>query len=146
MQSINLVMTYLDKTIAEQERIFLGVAAISFVIANIMIIEPMQLYVDRARDLVVSIEARRIHDNARLAFYRERPDSLPIKYLINMTSGDQPVFIQDEKELAGFSDPAYFVTSASYYEELPKSLTANFHIIAKDSLGHVEIVVFTKDK
>lgn len=128
----------------KREMFFFGSAAISFIAVNIFIVEPVQLSMNKSRDFVATIEKQRLHDNLRLAFYREQPDSLPIKYLINMTSNDKPLFIQNQKELAHFSEPAYFVASESYYEELPQRIRNKFSVIAKDTLGHVKVVVFTK--
>lgn len=141
LQIINLMAAYLFKI--PRENIFLGIAALSFVIANIMIVEPLQLKIERARDLVISVETQRIHDHAQLVFYREKPDGLPIKYLINMKNDDQPVFIANEKALVDFPERAYFITSESYYAALPQHLAAAFKVIARDTLGHIKVVIFT---
>jgi hypothetical protein len=141
MQLINSAAFYLVKSLELREKIWITMAALCFVFATITIIEPIQLHIDSARDFVISTESSRIQAKSRLMFYRESPDGLPIKYLINKTSDDTPEFIQDKDALMRVTQPAYFVTSESNYAELPKEL---FHVIASDTMGHVRVVVFIR--
>lgn len=120
------------------------IAALSFAIVHITVVEPIEIYIDRARDFVRQIEIQRANAKARLVFYRERADSMPVKYLINMPQAEQPSFIDNHNQLLQFSAPAFFVTSASYFAELPGQVADKFRIIAKDTLGHVKVVVFTQ--
>lgn len=135
LQGFNLILYFMR--MHERELITLCVAALSFLFINATVLEPIEIDNNRARAFVMSIDAHRIRDQARLVFYKERPDGLPIKYLINRASSDQPIFIDSEAELSSFkATPTYFITSATN-EALP------FHQIAKNSLGHVPVVVFT---
>ena len=127
-----------------KEMMILGIAALGFTMTNMVVVEPIQQYLDRGRDFVMEIEAQRIRDKARLVFYREQPDGFPIKYLINMPHADQPLFVSDEKNLASIAGPAYFITSESYFQTLPLSFMNQFQVIANNSLGHNKIVVFKK--
>jgi hypothetical protein len=68
---------------------------------------------------------------------------MPIKYLINMPSYEKPVFIQNESALKQFSQPAFFVTRADSFMQLPQVVLANFRIVGNERLGHVQVVVFT---
>lgn len=124
----------------------LGVAALSFCVAYLFFIEPVQLHFDQSRDFVVTVEAKRATDKAHLVFYRENPDGTPIKYLINMPQATQPEFIATESALLDYPAAAYFVASQSYYEALPDSIRAKFNVITKNHLGHVSVVVFTNQK
>jgi len=135
---------YCKRTLCETA--ILCIAVLIFAITYIAVIEPIQLYIDRARDFVVAVEAQRIQQHARLVFYKERPDGLPIKYMINMKSTDQPLFVRNQNDLITFSAPAYFVASESYFNDLSKHIAAHFHVIAKDTLGHVKVVVFTRSE
>lgn len=120
------------------------IAALSFVITHNGVVEPIERYIDRGRDFVRTIEAQRLAHHARLVFYKERPDSLPIKYLINMPEPTTPLFLYDVESLQHVSTPAYFITSAAYFAALPETVAARFRVIAKESLGHVTVVVFTQ--
>jgi acylphosphatase/4-amino-4-deoxy-L-arabinose transferase-like glycosyltransferase len=135
LQTFNIIIYFMR--LHAREIIILCVAALSFLIINAYVLDPIEIYNNRARDFVRMIDAKRVRDQARLVFYKERPDGLPIKYLINRGSIDQPVFIDNLAELNSFTAPAYFVTSVANYAEL------QFHLIAKNTLGHVPVVVFT---
>ncbi|VVC76637.1 hypothetical protein AQUSIP_19600 [Aquicella siphonis] len=143
LQVISLILFYAGQFRSVREPGLLCVSALSFIFTFLYCIEPIQLYFDKARDFVQAVEAKRNLRSARLVFYREKPDGLPIKYLINMNSLDQPEFIDNESALMRFAPAAFFVTSQAYYDALPVPVAARFRIIAKNRLGHVPVVVFT---
>lgn len=128
-----------------QKDLLLGLlAAFSFIAAYIAVINPVELYVDGTRDFVVQIEEKRLQNHAQLVFYKENPDGLPIKYLVNMAKEEQPVFINGLQDLIQFHRPAFFVTSQSYYKDIPNSISSQFRMIAENKIGHTPVVVFTK--
>lgn len=139
MQIANGIIFYYTK----HDLLIVLLATVSFVVAYLSVMERIELSLDKARDFVVSVEAERIKQHAQLIFYKEKPDSLPIKYLINMPIRDkQPLFVDYPSQLLGTNQPAFFVTSAAYFAELPKETLAKFKIIASDKLAHVPVVVF----
>jgi 4-amino-4-deoxy-L-arabinose transferase-like glycosyltransferase len=145
MQIINLIACYFYlNSFNIKEKIFFTTAAISFITATVLIIEPILLQIDKARDFVMAIETQRVQQHAQLAFYREGRDGLPIKYLANMPASEQPIFIANEKELVAYSGNAYFITSQSYYDELSKGAAARFRVTAQDTMGHVSVVALVK--
>lgn len=129
-----------------RELLIMLIATISLIVTYLGWIEPIVIYVDRAHAFVVTMETERLRANAKLAFYLEDPDSLPIKYLINMPNQAQPVFINSEQELMEYHEPAFFVTEALSFEELPAALAQQFELVGKDTLGHASVVVFTNIK
>jgi 4-amino-4-deoxy-L-arabinose transferase-like glycosyltransferase len=143
LQAASLSAFYFPN-IEKREKFFITIAALGFALANMMVFEPIQIYFDRARDFVFATEKQRIEDKAQLVFYRESPDGLSIKYLLNKTSRDQPVFLKDQQALMNFAGSAYFVMSEEYYKEL--AAADKFRVIAKDSLGHVRVVVLKKNE
>lgn len=144
LQMVNLIALFFCVDIKIREKIILTLAATSFMTVHIMVAEPVQLAIDKSRDFVASIEAKRLQKGARLVFYRELPDGLPIKYLINMNSNDQPEFIPEEQALLKYEKTAFFVASTSYYNELPKDIAQKFSVLAENTLGHVRVIVFTR--
>ncbi len=146
MQVINVFIYLFIVRTHLRETGILCVASLSFVIVYLLQIEPAVLYINRARDFVKTVEMQRHQQRARLVFYKEKPDGLPIKYLINMPRAEQPAFIDNQHDLMTFTAPAFFVASLSFFDELPKESVNNFDIIAKDSLGHVPVVVFARKK
>jgi 4-amino-4-deoxy-L-arabinose transferase-like glycosyltransferase len=145
LQAANLFF-YLTDTAALWRRlswvIFCG--SFCFIVANLFLVEPIELYVDRTRDFVHSVERLRLQKHAKLVFYREQPDGLPIKYLVNMTVEEMPVFVASESELPRIHEPAIFITSAEYFDQLPKAQRKKIHIIAAGRIGHVDVIVFGK--
>lgn len=144
LQIASSAASYFISSLELREKIVISIAAFCFIFATITIIEPIQLHIDKARDFVLATELSRIETKSRLIFYKESPDGLPIKYLINKMSDDQPGFIQDLQELLRVTEPAYFVTSESNYVELTKNMAVRFRVIASDTMGHVRVVVFVK--
>lgn len=123
----------------------LSMATLGFAICYIKMIEPIELSLNKSRDFVMQIEKNRLQDHARLFFYKEKPDNLPIKYLINMQDlSVNPIFLSQTQELLTISQPAYIVTSQNYFAGLPYALKKDLQIIAENKLGHVPVVVFVK--
>ncbi len=116
-------------------------ATLSFVLIYLQFVEPLELYRERARNFVQRVEVLRLQQQARLVFYQENPDGLPIKYRINSDDVQQPLFLADKTALQHFTAPAFFVTRAAYFATLP---AASFKVLARDDLGHVNVVVFTR--
>lgn len=139
--SFRIFYRYNNQVTAREIRIFF-IAAASFVFTYIAMIEPMELYIDRARDFVAAVETQRLQQHARLIFYKEKPDGLPIKYLINLPQEEQPIFIDNQQNLIKFSGPAFFVTRESYFAELSGAISSKYEIIGNDALGHKRVVVF----
>lgn len=127
-----------------RETLLLTTAAFSFVIAIIAIAEPIQLFLDKTHEFVMSVEAQRVAEHAKLVFYKETPDGTPIKYLINMNSDEHPDFLANEQQLMAYPAPAIFVTSKEYFDALPKDLAAQFHIITSGKIGHIPVIVFER--
>ena len=136
---------YMSQAVVRQGAV-LFFAAMSLVVAEMMVLEPIELHIDKARAFVVAVEGERVHAHAKLVFYQENPDSMPIKYLINMPRYEKPLFIQSESSLKQYSQPAFFVTSADYFMQLPHALLTGFRIVGNERLGHVQVVVFTNVK
>jgi len=143
LQAANLFF-YLTDTSAMWRRlswvIFCG--SFCFVTANLFLIEPIELFVDRTRDFVRSVERVRLYNHAQLVFYREQSDGLPIKYLVNMTVEATPIFVAKADALPTVHEPAIFITSTEYFYALSKAERLKFHIIAEGRIGHVNVVVF----
>ena len=145
MQIMNVWIFYGDAwRLTARDRITFFIATISFVVAYIALVEPVNLYIDRAHDFVVALETQRAKTQAKLVFYKEQPDGLPIKYIINMPHAEPPLFIDTQAALIKFSTPAFFVTSDAYFTALPNAVVTKFAILTHNTLGHVKVVVFTR--
>lgn len=122
----------------------IAVAALTFVTAYILMVEPINLALNRTRDFVQSVEELRHQHHAGLAFYQENPDAVPIKYLVNMPREDQPIFVNQPNALLEINAPMFFITSAEYFTQLSNAMPALFNIIATGNVGHEPMVVFER--
>jgi 4-amino-4-deoxy-L-arabinose transferase-like glycosyltransferase len=122
----------------------MGLAVISFIAFFLMVIEPIEQRIERARAVIVNVEAERIRQHAQLVFYKERPDGFAIKYLINMPQEEKPLFIESEEALLQMAAPAYFVTSKTYFDALPRSIAERFIVVFAGDMAHSHFVVFTQ--
>lgn len=144
LQCVNILFIFMLRQIEWRDIYWLCVAVVSFHLIAVKVIEPIKLATEHARDFVVSIEQLRVHDNARLVFYRESPDSMPIKYLANMSADDQPLFISSEAALLSVQEPYYGVTSVPYFEAISSTVKNRLQVIREGEIGHVQVVVFQK--
>jgi 4-amino-4-deoxy-L-arabinose transferase-like glycosyltransferase len=134
MQSINIV--------GRKDHIVLASAALTFVAVYIMVVEPINLALNRTRDFVIGMEEKRNSSHAKLVFYHQSPDALPIKYMIHVADDVQPLFINNPNELLSFKLSAIFVADAASFSQIPVSITAHFKVVAIGKLGHEAVVVF----
>lgn len=121
--------------------IFVG--TFSFIMSYLMVAEPIEQYADKTHEFVAMVEMARQHAQADLLFYKETSDGLAIKYVINMPSAETPHFIDDENQLLSYHHPAFVVSRESYFQALSPEIAAHFHVVARQPIGHVPVVVFT---
>lgn len=149
-QGVNFFIFYCARHGVIQQQLsqsaILLMATMLFILCNYFIVEPIELAIDRTHDFVQQIETARGKTQAQLVFYKEKPDGLPIKYLINMSQADNPIFLDNEKALLAFRAPAFFVTSQDFFADLKQETATQFRIIAKNRMGHIPIVVFEQKK
>ncbi|HEX4044472.1 MAG TPA: hypothetical protein VHZ76_02255, partial [Gammaproteobacteria bacterium] len=146
LQFIIIVCCWRRKNIEMATGAILFIATSSFVWSYIAIVEPIELYFERARDFVTTVEQQRVHAGAPLIFYKEPPDRLVIKYLIHMQQSELPIFVDDEIGLQAFVGPGFFVTRTTTFQALPPELKTKFQIVTTGKLGHREVVVFRSIK
>ncbi len=117
---------------------------ITMLAAEILLIEPISLAIDKTHDFVMQVETIRQQKQAALVFYRERIDGLPIKYLVNTQLEAKPVFIDRAPALVKMQTPAVIITDADVYESMPANLQQQYSVIKTGKIGHVDVVVFTR--
>lgn len=122
----------------------LGLAALTFVMANIFIVEAINLNLNQTRDFVMQVEALRQQHHAALAFYQEGSDGLPIKYLVNATDEIYPIYFDQESELLRLTTPAIVVVSEENSSHMSKQIKRYFHTMMKGKIGHKDVVVMGK--
>jgi 4-amino-4-deoxy-L-arabinose transferase-like glycosyltransferase len=141
MQLLMLVIAWQEEEI-EIASLFL--ASFVFVMAYAFMVETINVQLNQSRNFVVQVENIRHTRQAKLVFYREGKDALVIKYLANMPTEDQPIFIQDPAELTRMNEPALFVATEENYQQLPPLIAAQTQIVLRGRLGREPFVVFSK--
>ena len=82
------------------------------------VVEPINLHLHDSSDFVHRIEALMADRPGSLVFYKENPDGLPIKYLVNATRHFPPRFIDNLGDLNETSHPIWLLTRDKNVEEL----------------------------
>jgi 4-amino-4-deoxy-L-arabinose transferase-like glycosyltransferase len=126
--------------------IILFIVTLALDAAYIKVVEPYFLTYDKSAAFVTTIETMRAKADAKIVFYKERPDGTPIKYQVYNQQHDIPVFIDTEQQLLNYKQPAYFITSEDYFSQLSPKTLSHFSIIARDKVGHVMMVVFVRNE
>jgi len=124
--------------------VVLVVAALTFVISYIWIVEPINLALNRTRDFVATTEILRHHNRAKLVFYQENPDAMPIKYVANMPQEDMPIFMNTPNEIEQLKTQAFFVVSEEHVATMPKNILESLRVVYSGSIGHAPVVIFAK--
>jgi 4-amino-4-deoxy-L-arabinose transferase-like glycosyltransferase len=146
LQGVNVWHSLKIKNRAERSLRSIFIAAIAFIMLNLFLVEPIEINVDKAKVFVNDIETARANRQAALVFYRERPDGLPIKYLVNSDRDDDPVFVESISDLMAVKNPAVIVCSTEYYQALTAAQKARFKVLMTGKIGHVPVTVFTPAK
>lgn len=118
-----------------------GVAAATFLAVQIAIVEPINQSLNRTQAFVLQVEKNRLHSQAKLVFYREGPDGLPIKYLVHMPQIETPLFLSEIKSLTSLSSPAFIVMSQDNFQALPSVVARRFTLIFLGNIGREKVVV-----
>jgi 4-amino-4-deoxy-L-arabinose transferase-like glycosyltransferase len=142
LQTLNLlIFVVLHKKQMLRQLSVLGIAALSLVICMIQVVEPIELYIDRTHDFVVQVETERLAKKAKLVFYKQRPDALPIKYVMDMPIEDTPIFIDDEKTLLQQKHVFVLINANDFNQLLPR-LPKRMRVIKAGRMAHQDMVVF----
>jgi 4-amino-4-deoxy-L-arabinose transferase-like glycosyltransferase len=142
--AVFLLLQILSWLTKKNSAAMMGVAALSFVLAFILLIEPVNLMLNATRDFVMRIEGLRQQQHAQLAFYQENPDGLPIKYLVNMPTEDHVLFLDAPAQLAALNTRAMFITSPEHYAAIPTAILHSMAMVATGKVGHDAVVVFAQ--
>jgi 4-amino-4-deoxy-L-arabinose transferase-like glycosyltransferase len=120
----------------------LGIAALAFVAAYVLLGEPINLMSNATHQFVMNTEVLRKHDHAQLSFYQQDPDGLPIKYVVNMPQEEPILYLEQPAQLAGLNTHAFFIASPEHYAAIPPAVLKSMVIVTTGKLGHDPVVVF----
>jgi 4-amino-4-deoxy-L-arabinose transferase-like glycosyltransferase len=137
-----LIMQWLCWLSRKQAMLTLGIAALSFVLAYILLVEPINLMLNHTHNFVMRLEVLRKHAHAQLSFYQESPDGLPIKYLVNMPVEEHINYLEFPQQLTGINTYSFFIASPEHFAKIPQNVLRNMHIVVTGNVGHDPVVVF----
>lgn len=145
LQIVNIfVIVVLHKHAGNLGFFLLCTMVLTFVHVYITSIEPVMLSSERGKTFITEIEHKRSQVHAKLKFYKESPDGLAIKYMIDMPYASLPEFIQREEDILKAKGHVFFVTRKKYFLALPNKIKEKVSIVGQDQVGHVNVIVFTK--
>lgn len=114
-------------------------AVLTFFIANVFLVEKINLTTNQTKSFVQHIEELRNKQHAKLAFYREGQDGLAIKYLINSQDKEKPLFITDIDELPHL--PIFIIVSQENVKAMAESERKLLYKIGMGKIGHDTVFV-----
>ena len=97
------------------------VACLSAYVFQVGVFEPINSQVHDTRGFVRRIEALRAKNPGELVFYKENPDGLAIKYLVNAKMDFLPRFVSDPQLLKDDPLPIWLLTKAENADELRRA-------------------------
>ena len=97
-----------------------ALAAVTAYSFQVFVVEPVNLNVHDTSGFVRSVEALMAQTPGQLVFYKENPDGLPIKYLVNANADCKPVFIDDADAIKRIRSPVWLLTRDENVEHLRK--------------------------
>lgn len=139
---MQLVLFIIHFRFNSREIIALFITSIIFVSAYIWIVEPINSHLNRTHDFVQQTEAMRLHEQAQLAFYHEGRDGLAIKYMANMTTDEQPLFVLNAEDLLKYHQAIFFATSRNNFENIPSYIQQKMQVISYGKIGRENFVIF----
>lgn len=97
------------------------VACLTAYVLQVGIIEPIHLQANDTSGFVRRIEALRAEKPGALVFYKENPDGLAIKYLVNAKMDFSPRFVSDLEPLKNDPSPVWLLTREANAGELRRA-------------------------
>ncbi len=122
------------------------VAALSFIIFNTGIIEPMIYLHERTSPFIEKVEALQESQPGIIAFYRIGPDQEDLKFTTNLSKPIETQFMTCLKPLL-YSDSLYYIIAEQrVFSDLPASERDLAQLLIRGKIGHREVVLFTLSK
>ena len=96
-------------------------ACLTAYVFQVGVFEPINVQTHDTRGFVQRIEALRTQKPGALVFYKENPDGLAIKYLVNAKMDFLPRFIDDPAQLKDNPSPVWLLTKEENADELRRA-------------------------
>jgi 4-amino-4-deoxy-L-arabinose transferase-like glycosyltransferase len=137
-----LILQLLIILFRKYEIVVLALAALTFLIANIGIVETINLNANQTRSFVLSVEKWREQMHSPLIFFQEGPDGLPIKYLVNMSKEEVPVYLYQPNDLLKLPSHVIVIVGVENVSHISANVMQHFRILMQGKIGHDGVVVF----
>ena len=123
------------KSDMSMQLLFVGV--LSAICFHLAIVEPIDLSIHDTSGFVRRIESLREEKPGELVFYKENPDGLPIKYLVNARVDLLPKFISDLEFLRNNHSPIWLLTRERNIDDLVNAGIDRKSVIYHEKFGEL---------
>lgn len=142
--SFFIVLQVLNILVRKQDILLLALAAMTFVMSNILMVETINLNANRTREFVLNVEQQRGPFHTPLVFFQEGTDGLPIKYLVNMPHEEVPLYLFQSDELSNLRKNTFVIVGKENMPHISHEIMKHFQIILIDKIGHDDVIVLRK--
>ncbi|MBS1228372.1 MAG: putative rane protein [Proteobacteria bacterium] len=116
-----LISLFLRRNGSDRSLALCFVAGLSAYVFQVGVFEPINSQAHDTSGFVRRIEALRAERPGELVFYKENPDGLAIKYLVNAKMDFLPRFVSDLDSLKDHPAPVWLLTKAVNADELQRA-------------------------
>jgi 4-amino-4-deoxy-L-arabinose transferase-like glycosyltransferase len=144
---LGLIAIRLSRTLKQHLRNSSGavpVAALSFIIFNIGVVDPMVYVYERTKPFVKKMESLLQSQPGTIAFYRIGPDEEDIKFVANASRLLSPLFIDNAEDLLRQPSRTYCIARQKDFDHLPEEIVQKMQIVLHGKIGHRNCVAFSR--
>ncbi len=110
------------------------IAVLTFDLYYMLVVEKINYLANQTKSFVMQVETLRLHQHAKLVFFREGNDGTVIKYLVDMPQEGYPIFINQPQQIPA---NAFVITAKENFPALGHLM----QIVAQGKIGHDDYVV-----
>ncbi|MFA7232048.1 MAG: glycosyltransferase family 39 protein [Victivallaceae bacterium] len=146
--TISIAIIAFPRKIRSKDKAVLFIVALTlagFLVLRLMIIEPVEQYLEGARKFVSNVERIRTND-LPVCFLGIGPDNEDVRYMVNVDrkKSFMPVFLNlnQPEELLKLAPGTLIIMKENKQKHLPENIRKRFRVVFEGSLGHRKCVVF----
>lgn len=145
--TLQIIVLYFRK----KEFVLVCGATFTFLILQLLIIEPTNYFLNQTREFVYHFEHARHQANADFGFYDFGRDALAIKFMANLppeeiAQNTEPLFVDNATSLLALNKKVFFITQPKTFNTLPDPVKSQLTLLSTDKIGHAPVFVFAVTK
>lgn len=127
------IFQYRNEPVLSAAFMFINILAALYL--KIAIVEPIDLRLHDTSKFVGRIESLIEKNPGNLLFYKENPDGLPIKYLVNAKADIIPEFIVDLESIKNSRTAVWLLAKETNLDDIKKALINTSSVIYRERFG-----------